>query len=160
MKNKMYHYAEIKENDCTNGKGICVSFWTQGCPHHCFNCHNPETWSYSGGKIASAENILTTILEAINKNGVMRNFSILGGEPLCPENIELVEYLINNIRKVFPKIKIYLWTGYKKENFNSKQLSIANEINVLIDGPYEDSLRDITLELRGSSNQNIYIKEI
>lgn len=148
-------YADIKENDTTNGKGICVSFWAQGCPHHCFNCHNPETWSFMGGKRDTAENILKKILIAIDKNGIKRNFSILGGEPLCYENIFLVGYLIDNVRIMFPDITIYLWTGYEKQHFNLAQQNIANKVDVLIDGPYIDSLRDITLDLRGSSNQTI-----
>jgi len=74
-----------------------------------------------GGKRDTAEDILKKILVAIDKNGIKRNFSILGGEPLCYENIFLVEYLIDNVRIMFPDITIYLWTGYEKQHFNLLQ---------------------------------------
>ena len=80
-------YADIIENDIVNGEGICLSYWTQGCPHKCDGCHNPETWNFNGGKEDSKENILNKILTLLNKNNIHRNLSILGGEPLCDENI-------------------------------------------------------------------------
>ena len=81
-------YADLKYNDIANGPGIRVSFWVQGCPHKCHNCQNPETWNFNGGKEFTAET-LQEIKDALTANGIQRNLSILGGEPLCQENLFL-----------------------------------------------------------------------
>lgn len=145
-------YAKIIFNDYINGEGVCVSFWIQGCPHHCVGCHNPETWSFQGGIEDSEENIINTIIEAISANGIQRNFSILGGEPLCPENREFIKKLSKTIHNYYPTITIFCWTGYLYENLDKQYLE---NIDVLIDGTFDISKRDITLKLRGSSNQRI-----
>ena len=156
-------YAGLITNDFANGIGTCVSFWTQGCPHHCEGCQNPETWDFDGGKEIPTD-IRGQITKAICANSIVRNFSILGGEPLCPQNIEEVEKIIIGVRSAFPHIKIFVWTGYILEELQSKNDShinnILNNIDVLIDGPYIESLRNITLELRGSSNQRVLYKNI
>lgn len=154
-------YAGIIKNDIANGPGIRVSFWVQGCPHKCYNCQNPETWNFDGGK-EFTNKTLQEIKEAILANGIQRNLSILGGEPLCPENQFLTALVIKEIKETYPSINIYLWTGYTIEELTSLRKIqnhldyILNNINVLIDGKYEDDKRDITLELRGSSNQRIF----
>lgn len=78
-------YAGIIKNDTAAGEGVCVSFYTQGCPFRCDHCHNPQTWDFNGGKEFTQDTI-TEIIQAIKANGIIRNFCILGGEPLCPEN--------------------------------------------------------------------------
>lgn len=154
-------YAGITKNDIANGPGIRVSFWVQGCPHKCYNCQNPETWDFNGGK-EFTNKTLQEIKEAISANGIQRNLSILGGEPLCPENQFLTALVIKEIKEIYPSISIYLWTGYTIEELTSLRKIqnhldyILNNINVLIDGKYENDKRDITLELRGSSNQRIF----
>ena len=145
-------YAKIISNDYINGEGVCVSFWTQGCPHQCVGCHNPETWSLRGGIEDSEENIINTIIEAISANGIQRNFSILGGEPLCSENRDFIKKLTKTIRTYYPTITIFCWTGYLYENIEKTYLE---NIDVLIDGTFDINKRDITLKLRGSSNQRI-----
>lgn len=151
-------YAGIIKNDIANGPGIRVSFWVQGCPHKCYNCQNPETWSFDGGKEFTAET-LQEIKDALTANDIQRNLSILGGEPLCQENLFLTMLVIKEIKEQFPNINIYLWTGYTIEELKGKSSPhlkyILNNIDILIDGRYLDSKRDITLSLRGSSNQNI-----
>ena len=151
-------YADLKYNDIANGPGIRVSFWVQGCPHKCYNCQNPETWDFNGGKEFTAET-LQEIKDALTANGIMRNLSILGGEPLCQENLFLTMLVIKEVKEQFPNINIYLWTGYTIEELKGKSNShlkyILNNIDILIDGPYLENKRDITLPLRGSSNQNI-----
>lgn len=151
-------YAGLIKNDIVNGEGVCVSFFVQGCPHKCKNCHNPETWDFNGG-YEVPEDIRGEIVKAISANGITRNFSILGGEPLCEENLNFVLNIITSVRTAYPNIKIYIWTGYTFEELISKEDSrifeILKQANYLIDGPYIDELRDITLPLRGSSNQNI-----
>lgn len=153
-------YAGLMENDIVDGEGVCVSLWTQGCPHHCPGCHNPETWDFEGG-YEVPEDIRGKIVKAISANGITRNFSVLGGEPLCEENLDFVLSIITAVRTAYPNIKIYIWSGYTFKKLIDKQdpriINILKQSNVLIDGPYEESLRDITLPLRGSSNQNIII---
>lgn len=151
-------YAGLMENDFSDGQGICVSLWTQGCPHHCPGCHNPETWDFDGG-YEVPDDIRGEIVKAISANGITRNFSILGGEPLCQQNLDFVLNIVTSIRIAYPNIKIYIWTGYTFDELlqsnDERIIKILKQINFLIDGKYEESLRDITLPLRGSSNQNI-----
>lgn len=152
-----FKYADILDNDISDSiKGIAVSIWLQGCHFHCEGCHNENLWDFNGGKDVP-DNIIDILSEKISKNGIYRNFSILGGEPLCEENIEFTEYLVKNIRDRFESIKILLWTGYTYEKLKSNNLysNILSNIDILIDGRYEKDKRDVTLLLRGSSNQRV-----
>lgn len=154
----MSKYAGLITNDFANGVGTCVSFWTQGCPHHCSGCQNPETWDFNGGKELPSD-IRGQIIKAICANGITRNFSILGGEPLCEENLDEVNNIIISVRTAFPHIKIFMWTGYTleelKERNDERIENILSQIDVLIDGPFIESERDITLNLCGSKNQRV-----
>ena len=153
------NYMSIITNDIANGSGICVSLFVSGCPHKCKGCFNPEAWDYEAGQ-PFTEETMEEICDAIEANGILRNFSILGGEPLAPHNRTCVAEIIDTIRERYGNsIKIYIWTGYIIEDLikeNDIELNyILSNINVLIDGPYVEELRDITLYLRGSSNQRI-----
>lgn len=158
-------YADLKYNDVANGPGVNVSFWVQGCPHHCSGCHNPETWDFEKGKEFTNE-VFTEIFQALQANGIHRDFCILGGEPLCEQNQLLTLLLINTVKDKLPDTKIYIWTGYYykdliKQTTNGKLQEILKKADVLIDGPYIQSQRDITLSMRGSKNQSIInLKEI
>ena len=147
--------AGIDKNDAVNGEGVSVSIWFQGCPHHCFKCHNPETWDQDGGKEINRADLLEEIKKAIIKNGIVRNVSFLGGEPLAPYNVKDAIFLAQKIKEFSSKSKIYLWTGYTIEDFTEEMKEIYQYVDVIIDGKYIDNLRDITLPLRGSSNQRI-----
>ena len=157
-------YAGLLKNDVAAAPGVSVSFWTQGCPHRCKGCHNPETWDPMGGKEFTAQ-VLEEIIEALSANGIKRNLSILGGEPLSPENEFLTYLVIKTVKEKLPDTEIYLWTGYvyedlKKNNARPHLSLILEQVDVLIDGPYIEAKRDITLPLRGSSNQRIiHLKE-
>lgn len=157
------NYMKINENDIANGEGISVSLFVSGCPHHCPGCFNSETWDFEAGQPFTQQEI-DFIEEALVKNNIQRNFSILGGEPLAPENRGTIASLIEELREKFQdKIKIYLWTGYTYEDLKSFDDLVINyileEIDVLIDGPYLEEYRNITLPLRGSSNQRVlYLK--
>lgn len=151
-------YAGIIRNDILAAPGICVSFFTQGCPHRCEGCHNPETWDFNGGKEFTQET-LSSIIKDLTANGVERNLAIMGGEPLCPENLFLVNLVINSVKEQLPNTKIYVWTGYLYEDLKTspdKNLqNILSNTDVLIDGPFIKKERDITLFMRGSKNQRI-----
>ena len=154
-------YAGIIENDVVNGEGVCLSYWTQGCPHKCDGCHNPETWNFNGEKEDSKENILNKILTLLNKNNIHRNLSILGGEPLCDENIDFTMEILKQVKQRYPNIKTFVWTGYTYEELCKLYKDIIfDNIDVLIDGKYDKNQRDITLKLRGSKNQRILRKNI
>ena len=154
----MDRYAGLITNDFANGIGTCVSFWAQGCPHHCPGCQNPETWDFNGGKEIPTD-LRGQIIKAICANNITRNFSVLGGEPLCEENLDEVEKIITGVRIAYPNIKIFVWTGYTLEELlkkHDKRINdILSQIDVLIDGPFIQEERDITLELKGSKNQHI-----
>ena len=153
-------YAGIIKNDIAAGEGVNVSFFTQGCPFKCKGCHNPQTWDFSGGKEFSPA-VLEELINALTANGIQRNLSIMGGEPLCEENIFLVSLIVLSVREAFPHIKIYVWTGYTYEELEARsQLepkikTILDNIDYLIDGPFILEERDITLAMRGSRNQRI-----
>ena len=144
----------IKDNDIANGFGITMSLWTQGCPHHCKGCFNGETWSFVDGEEFTEEN-LKYIMENIDKHNINRDLSILGGEPLCPENIEGVLHVCEAFKNKYPHKKIYVWTGYIAENFDELQREIFKYADVLVDGKFEEEKKNISLTLRGSSNQRV-----
>ena len=157
-------YAGIIPNDIAAGEGINVSFFIQGCPIRCEGCHNPQTWDFLGGKEFTSET-MNHLLSLLNANNIQRNLSIMGGEPLCSENIFLTSLIINTVRNKYPHIYIYVWTGYTYEELvnrhEAKLNYILDNIDFLIDGPFILEQRDITLPLRGSRNQRILnMKEI
>ncbi len=151
-------YAGIIKNDIAAGEGVNVSFFVQGCPIHCPGCHNPQTWDFKGGKEFTMDT-LNEILQSIGENEIQRNFSVMGGEPLCKENLFLVNLVISNVLEKYPDIKIYVWTGYTYEELLCRNDEVLNKlldkIDYLIDGPFVEVERDITLAMRGSRNQRI-----
>lgn len=151
-------YASINFNDITAAPGLCVTVFLQGCPHHCPGCHNPTTWDFNGGEEFTAET-MTAIIEGLSAQNIQRNLCIMGGEPLAPQNTFLTNMIINEVKLRYPDIKIYVWTGYTYEEIqllcDSHVKHILEQADYLIDGRYIEELRDITLEMRGSSNQRI-----
>ena len=151
-------YAGIIKNDMSAAPGVSVSFFTQGCPHRCRGCHNPETWDFEKGK-EFTNDTLNDIITALTANGIERSLAVMGGEPLCQENSFLTYLVIKTIKEKLPNTKVYVWTGYYYEDLLKKHdpriTQILELTDVLIDGPYVEQLRDITLPMRGSSNQSI-----
>lgn len=151
--------ASLIKNDTVNGEGICVSLWVQGCPHHCKGCHNPEQWDFNGGEYKNNDMLLEEIYNAISANGIQRNFSILGGEPLAPQNINDTYYILWEVKQRFPSIKTFVWTGYTLEQLKEMyKETLLENVDVLIDGPFIKAERNITLKFRGSKNQRILYK--
>lgn len=165
-------YAGIINNDVVNGYDVCISYWCQGCHFRCPGCHNPQTWDFDGGYDANEDELIDKIIKSISENGIQRNLSILGGEPLCNENISFTYRLIHEVKKEYPNIKIFCWTGYKFEDlidfcdkshtYDNDKLKIAVKlslillsIDVLVDGKFDINNRDITLSFRGSKNQRV-----
>ena len=155
------NYGEIKKTDIANGEGVRVSLFVSGCRHCCVNCFNPETWSFRYGKSFTAETE-AEINEALSKSFI-NGLTILGGEPFEPENQRELEPLLARTRAKFPEKTIWCYTGCTWEELmapgnayhcetTGKMLSL---LDVLVDGPFVESLKDITLTFRGSSNQRI-----
>ena len=175
-------YASIRSLDISNGEGVGVSIFVQGCPFHCKNCFNSETWDFNGGK-EWIEKTKNKFMELIDRQYIKR-VSFLGGEPLAEQNLDEVLSLIKEIRISFPEKTIWLYTGYKlellsEEIYNStkqictishfypipnktefaenqaKRREIIELCNIVVDGEYIDEQKDLTLKWRGSKNQRV-----
>ena len=155
-------YASIRCLDVSNGPGIGVSLFTQGCPFspHCEDCHNSSIWDFDGGERFTPKTIETIVNLA--KPEYIRRVSILGGEPLVSNNLFFLTALIECVRKARPDIDIIVYTGYTLQELQERRIKefyldwLLNHIDFLIDGRYEKDKRDITLAFRGSSNQIIW----
>lgn len=148
-------YAQIREMDISNGEEIGAALFVQGCHFHCKGCFNIETWDFSGGKEFTDET-KETIYSILNKEYIKR-FSILGGEPLCKENIKTVKSLIQEVKNKFPKIKVWLYTGYTLDEIakdNSLQEVIALT-DVFVEGRFMEEYADMSYPWAGSTNQHV-----
>lgn len=159
----MSKIAGIYWDDTAAAPGISLSVYFSGCRFHCPGCHNPEAQDFNYGEELTSD-LIKEILVKMNKNNVKRRLSILGGEPLNKENRVAVAGLIHDCKDTYPNLIIYVWTGYTIEELFEEDDPyihfILEHINCLIDGRYEQDKRDITLPLRGSSNQRIiYLNE-
>lgn len=155
MKNDSCRYNIIRKMDISNGEGIGISIFFQGCPIRCKNCHNPETWDYDKGK-SYTKNTEREILELLSKKYISR-ISILGGEPLISRNLSDLISLCKRAKETYPDKKIWLWSGYEWEKIIEREdvKPILQYIDILVAGPYIDEQRNITLKWRGSSNQMV-----
>lgn len=146
-------YAQIRDMDISNGKGIGCSVFLQGCSIHCKNCFNKSTWDFNGG-YEWTDKETEQLFEILRKPYISR-ISVLGGESLDQAK-ELLQ-LLSKIRNEFPNLKIWIYSGRTLEEnmkvpLKAECLSLCD---VLVDGAYVDELRDLTLAFRGSSNQRI-----
>ena len=147
----MSNYVQIRQMDITNGEGIGISVFFSGCHFHCKNCFNHELWDPEYGTPFTKDSI-EVILHLMKPNHISR-LSILGGEPLDGNNYDTVLNLVKIVKSAYPKKKIWLYTGNTYENI--KDLDILEYIDYLVDGQYIDSLKDMNLRFRGSSNQRV-----
>lgn len=145
-------YNKIRKMDISNGPGIRVSVFFQGCAFHCKNCFNPETWSFDTGE-EFTDDTINHILDLCD-NPHINGLSILGGEPMHPTNIEGSTKLAKAFKEKYPDKTIWSWSGFLFDK-DLKDKEILNYLDVLIDGQYIDELHDPTLDWRGSSNQRV-----
>lgn len=144
-------YHNITKDDMLNGDGLRVVLWVSGCEHHCKGCQNPVTWNPEDG-IAFDENAKQEIFEQLEKDYIS-GVTFSGGDPLFPSNELEITGLAEEIRKRFPEKTIWLYTGYLWEDIKDKK--ITEYLDVLVDGKYEESLRNTQLHWKGSSNQRV-----
>ena len=145
-------YNLIRKMDISNGPGVRVSVFMQGCSFHCKNCFNSETWDFEGGKEFNDETI-EKILNLCGQNYI-EGLSILGGEPMHPTNIEGTTKLAKAFKEKYPNKSIWVWSGFLYDR-DLKDKEVLKYIDVLVDGQYVDELHDPTLKWRGSSNQRV-----
>lgn len=145
-------YNQIREMDISNGPGVRVSIFMQGCHFHCKNCFNKETWDFEGGE-EFTEDTIKRVLQLSNKEYI-KGLSILGGEPMHPNNIEGTTTLAKAFKEEYPDKTIWVWSGYRFDE-DLKDKEVLNYIDVLVDGTYKDELHNPTLKWKGSSNQRV-----
>ena len=148
------YYGRIKKTDIANGPGVRVSLFVSGCRNHCKGCFQPETWSFNYGQEYDGVNTVNEIIEALSPEYIS-GLSILGGDPIERENISEVVTLCNLVKRLYPNKTIWLYTGYKYEDIAEMYPNILEVIDVMVDGPFIEDLKDISLVFRGSSNQRI-----
>lgn len=145
-------YNIVRKMDISNGPGVRVSVFMQGCEFHCKNCFNPETWDFNGGKEFNTGTI-DEVLKLCSENYI-KGLSILGGEPMHPKNIEATTELAKAFKEKYPEKNIWVWSGFLFDR-DLKDKEVLNYIDVLVDGRYSDELHNPTLKWRGSSNQRV-----
>lgn len=155
------NYSSINWIDDKNGDGCRLTLFVSGCPHKCEGCFNKKTWSYHSGEEFSQE-IEDSIFKYFEKNkSYLKGLSILGGEPMAPRNVERVGELLKKFKESYPEKDIWVWSGYTLEELTTpEQIETLKLIDTLVDGRYEESLRDTELRFRGSSNQRILVKNV
>lgn len=157
------NYMTIKKNDIANGPGVRVSLFVSGCRRHCKGCFNASTWSFDAGHRFTQDTV-KTILDAL-KMDYIEGLSILGGEPLEYENIETVAEICYQVKKAYPNKTIWLYTGYRfgqvkatdylRFCYDGHAKQILDYVDVIVDGAFIESKKDISLVFRGSTNQRI-----
>lgn len=145
------NYHNITKDDMLNGDGLRVVLWVAGCTHHCKNCQNPITWDVAGGLPFDKE-AEDELFEALDKPYIS-GITFSGGDPLHFLNRDEVFRLVKKCREMFPEKTIWIYTGYSWDDVKDcKGLELAD---VLVDGEFEEKLKDNNLHWVGSSNQKI-----
>jgi len=155
------NYGEIKKCDIANGEGVRVTLFVSGCTHHCKGCFQPETWDFSYGRPfdeAAAEEILAALAPSY-----INGLTLLGGEPFEPENQRALLPFLQEVRTRFPQKTVWAYTGYTLESDLLSESrarcectdAILSLLDVLVDGEFIESQKNISLSFRGSENQRI-----
>ncbi len=155
------NYADIKQYDIANGPGVRISIFVSGCTHHCKNCFNPETWDFNYGTLFSSGTI-KTILEYLKPNFI-RGLSILGGEPFEHTNQLGLLPLVRAVKEQYSDKSIWCYSGYRYDEDILKNMvpiwpettELLSYIDVLVDGPFIEEEKDLSIKFRGSRNQRI-----
>ncbi len=154
-------YASVKKCDVANGTGIRVSIFVSGCHHHCKGCFNSDAWDFNFGKEYDEETE-ESILKELDKSYI-QGLSLLGGEPLEYVNQKGLLSLVKKAKERHPEKTIWCYTGYKFDDdvmgdmFNKwpETKELVSNFDIVVDGKYDEDLRDLNLKFKGSSNQRI-----
>lgn len=152
------HYANIKNCDIANGPGVRVSLFVSGCTHHCPGCFNEVAWDFEYGEPFTQQTI-DTILDMLAPDFI-RGLTLLGGEPFEPQNQPAVLDLLRQVKTRYPQKSVWAFSGYTYEQISSGRLGDWNltqeylrYLDVLVDGPFIEARKDLSLRFRGSDNQ-------
>ena len=155
------HYAEIKNCDIANGEGVRVSLFVSGCTHRCVGCFNEIAWDFSYG--APFDDAVQARLLSMLEPTYIAGLSLLGGEPMEPQNQRALLPFLREVRRRFPKKTVWCYTGYVYEDEllspSRARCEVTDEllslIDILVDGPFIEEKKSLRLRFRGSSNQRI-----
>ena len=152
------NYADIRPVDVANGPGVRVSIFVSGCTHRCKGCFNPETWDFQYGN-PFGETEIQAILTHLDKPYI-KGLSLLGGEPFEPQNQRTVLELVNRVREQLPEKTIWCYSGYLFEALAAGRVgdcsrALLEKLDVLVDGPFVEEKKELSLRFRGSSNQRL-----
>lgn len=146
-------YNKIRKMDISNGEGIRVSIFVQGCTFNCAGCFNPETHDFNEGKEFTQET-LSTLLDLCN-NSQIKGLSILGGEPLHSKNVDTVLKIVKQFKQSYPNKDLWLWTGFQFEDIlkDINKKLVIEYCDFIIDGRFIENKKDLRLKWAGSTNQ-------
>ena len=145
------NYCGIKKTDIANGPGVRVSLFVSGCRNHCPGCFQPETWDFDYGEPFTKETedeIITALRPAW-----IQGLSILGGEPMEPENQKALLPFLRRVKEVCPDKDVWIYTGYRIDDVGTSPL--LSYADTVVDGPFMEEEKDMSLAFRGSRNQRI-----
>ncbi len=145
------NYCGLKKTDIANGDGVRVSLFVSGCQNHCKGCHNLEAWAFGYGQPFTKETE-NEIIEALRPSWI-QGLSVLGGEPCEEENERTLIPFLKRVRAELPEKDIWLFSGYTYEMLQGEE--ILRYVNVLVDGPFLQEQKEVSLAFRGSRNQRI-----
>ena len=159
------NYIKINKCDIANGNGVRCVLWVSGCDVHCKGCHNPESWDFDAGQVFDGA-AMDELLKALDHPWI-KGLTLSGGHPLAHPNLNVVYTILKTVRRKFPDKDIWLYTGYTlnvsdfviADDYNNSTQDLRKRIismcDVVVDGNYDETLRDISLRFRGSSNQRL-----
>lgn len=155
------NYATIKNNDIANGPGVRVSLFVSGCTHKCPGCFNEEAWDFSYGQPFTQETI-DIILDMLRPAHI-KGLTLLGGEPFEPQNQPAVVELLRQVKEKYPEKSIWAYSGYLFDRdilagrLGPKEITeeYVSYLDVIVDGPFVQSKKDLSLRFRGSENQRL-----
>ncbi len=153
------NYADIKQYDVANGPGVRVSLFVSGCTHYCKGCFNEEAWDFNYGKLFTEETVETIL--SYMKPSYVKGLTVLGGEPMEPQNQPAVLALLKQVKVAYPEKSIWMFTGYDYEKDILGRMweecpetkEILSCLEVLVDGEFVEELKNLSLRFKGSSNQ-------
>lgn len=153
------NYADIKQYDVANGPGVRVSVFVSGCTHYCKGCFNQEAWDFSYGNPFTEETI-DRVIEYM-KPSYVKGLTVLGGEPMEPQNQPGVLDLLRKVKNAYPEKSVWLFTGYDYEKDILGRMwaevpqtkELLSYLEVMVDGEFVEELKNLSLRFKGSSNQ-------